>query len=167
MKKKMSDFDKTKLIYSGELILFAVVFLVLGLLIVLHVINLSKNYRYIFTFLTLAGSIYLIFDFVWFCVSKKRQKKNSFIDKVLVAPLGIALLTIDLISIISGIEKMPYEYFQYACSSIFFYAAFVYLFQGIYHLKVPAKALVVAYEKEEAKEKAELEKQNKENEEEK
>ena len=167
MKKKMSDFDKAKLIYSGELLLFSVVFLVLGLLIVLHVITLSKNYRYIFTFLTLAGSIYLIADFIWFCCSKRRQKKNSFIDKVLVAPLGVALLTIDLISIISGIEKMPYEYFQYACSCIFFYAASVYAFQGIYHFKVPARALVVAYEKEEAKERAEAEKQKEKTDEEK
>lgn len=161
----MSDFDKAKLIYSGELIIFSFVFLVLGLLIMFHVIKLSKNYRYIFTFLTLAGSVYIISDFVWFCCSKRRQKKNSFIDKVLVAPIGVALLTIDLISIISGIEKMPYEYFQYCCSSIFIYVALAYAFLGIYHFKVPAKALVVAYEKEQRKELEQQEKEKQKNEE--
>ena len=159
MKKKMSDFDKAKLIYSGELVLFAVVFLVLGILIMTHVISLSKNYRYIFTFLTLGGGVFIISDFIWLCCSKKRQKKNSFLDKALVLPVGVALIVIDLISIISGIEKMPYEYFQYCCSSIFLYVALVYAFQGIYHYKVPAKALVYAYEIEKKKE--ELEEQKK------
>ena len=100
MKKKMSDFDKTKLIYSGELLLFAVVFLVLGILILTHVIKLSKNYRYIFTFLTLAGSLFIISDFVWLLCSKKRQKKNSIVDKALVLPVGVALLIIDRKSVV-------------------------------------------------------------------
>ena len=125
----MSDFDKAKLIYCGELVLFAVVFLVLGILIMTHVISLSKNYRYIFTFLTLGGGVFIISDFIWLCSSKKRQKKNSFLDKALVLPVGVALIVIDLISIISGIEKMPYEYFQYCCSSIFLYVALLYAFQ--------------------------------------
>ena len=50
---------KIKLIYSGELLAFALVFIVLGILELLKVIKLSERFQLIFKIITLVGATWL------------------------------------------------------------------------------------------------------------
>jgi hypothetical protein len=148
-KKKMDELTKMKLIYSGELLIFAIVFVVLGILILTKVIYLTERRQLIFTWITLCGSFILLGDFTWLCFSKKRQKKNSWIDKILVLPSAICLIVFDLIALISGAK--PYEYYMYLMGSVFCYISIIYTFEGIYHYFKPVPALLEDDPKEKKK----------------
>lgn len=140
-KEKMSEEKKTKLIYSGELLIFAVIFFVLGLLILLNVIHLSDRWRRIFTWVTIFGSSYLIFDFLWSVLSKKRRKKVSLLDKCLSLPLGLFLIPIDIISFVTSFSK-DYVYYQTVMVILFFYITVIYIFEAVYHYYHPIPGLL-------------------------
>ena len=95
-KKKLDEKTKVKLIYSGELLVFAIVFFVIGLLEMLKVITISDTYHTIFNWVTIFGGVWLIADTIWALVSKKRQKRVSLLDKFIMLPLGIYLIAFDL-----------------------------------------------------------------------
>ena len=82
MKKKIDELTKMKLIYSGELFLFAIVGAVLGTLFIVDVIHVKDWKKWVFTILTLIGGIYFVVDLIWSIVSKKKRKKVSLFDKI-------------------------------------------------------------------------------------
>ena len=55
-KKKLDDLTKIKLIYSGELILIAIVALVIGILQLTYVLTVKDLFRRIFNWVTIFGS---------------------------------------------------------------------------------------------------------------
>lgn len=132
---------KAKLIYSGELVGFAVVFLVLGILILVNVIKLSDRWRRIFTWVTLVGGAVGLGDFFWALFSKKRRKKVSMLDKALMLPVPLALIPIDIISLVQN-YGLGYSYYQWTIVALFFYIAAIYAVEGIYHWYVPVPGLL-------------------------
>ena len=130
---------KIKLIYSGELLVFAVVFIVLGILELLRVIKLSDRFQLIFKIITLAGATWLIVDFVWVMLSPKRKAKNAVMDKAMMLPLALYLYVFDII----GFVFQPgYGYYQVGVPAAFFYVACAYTFQGIYHYYHPIPSIL-------------------------
>ena len=152
---------KIKLIYSVELLVFAVVFLVLGILELLAVIKLSERFQLIFKIITLVGATWLITDFTWVMLSQKRKKKNSVLDKAMMLPLALYLYVFDILSFIL---KPGYGYYQVGVPAAFFYVSCVYVFQGIYHFYNPVPSVIemieeMEKEEQEAKENPKVEPQ--------
>ena len=149
-KEKMSLEKKTKLFYSGELMLFAILFFVLATLEILGVIGKRPIMLNIFNFITAAGGLWMIADFLWVLFSKKRRKKNSLVDKALLVPLGIYLITFDIICFLrmsAMWQDADFNSFRRLMMGIaFYYIGAIYLFQSIYHYFVPVPMLVKAIE---------------------
>ncbi len=152
---------KSLLIYSGELVLFSIIFLVLGLLILFQVIKVMDWKRYVFTFLTLIGGLWPIADFIWLLSSQKRRAHNSLMDKCLPLPVPLALIPLDIYILatygVSGIPDAPNDIFRFGISLPLCYLALVYLFEGIYHYFVPLPGLLedlAEAEKKDAEEEA-------------
>lgn len=162
-KKKLDEFTKVKLVYSGELAIFAVVFLVLGILKITGVLgsgNMIK--RWILLVLSLAGAVWFVVDLVWAIASKKHRAKVSMIDKIIVMPASIALVAFDIYALVQGVTLVPNEIYSTFYAIIFFYFAGIYIFQAIYHYFYPVplmqaslENLKVELEKLENEEKAE------------
>lgn len=142
---KMSVEKKNKLIYSGELILFSVVFLVIGILELVKVIPLSERFQLIYKILTLVGATWMVIDFIWSLLSQKHRKSSPLMDKIMMLPLAIYLYSYDIAGFI---YPRNYEYYQIGVPMSFFYIACVYLFQGVYHYYKPIPALIEAIEEE-------------------
>ena len=141
----MSPEKKAKLIYTIEYLVISVVFLVLGGLELLKVIELSENFRLIFKIITLIGAAIMIGDFIWIMVDKNRAKRNSVLDKAMMLPLAVYLIVFDIIGFVS---ERPYDYYQIGVPIAFFYIACAYIFQGIYHYYKPLPFLLEEIEKE-------------------
>ena len=162
-KEKMSLEKKTKLIYSGELMLFAILFLVLATLEILNVIGKRPIMLNIFNFVTAAGGTWMIVDFFWVLFSKKRRKKNSLLDKALLIPLGIYLITFDII-VFTRMSAMwqddSFNQFRRLMMGIaFYYIGGIFLFESIYHYFVPVPTLVEAIQEAYKAEQEEMEKE--------
>ena len=162
--EQLKEIKKTKLIYTIELIVIAIVFIVIATLELTRVITISERHHMIFNFVTLAGGLWIITDFIWVLLSKKRRSRNSLLDKVMMLPLGLYLITFDIICLVNW-NALPYEVYLYGMTSAFIYIALAYSFQAYYHFKHPLPSLVEAalLDLEAKKEKEALE--NKENEE--
>ena len=155
---------KTKLIYSGELMFFAILFLVLATLEILGIIGRRNIMLTIFNFITAAGGTWMIVDFFWVLFSKKRRAKNSLLDKALLVPLGIYLITFDIICFCKmtsfGVFPEEQDSFRRLMMGIaFYYIGAIYLFQSIYHYFVPVPMLTKAIEDAYKAEQEELEKE--------
>jgi hypothetical protein len=148
---------KARLVYSGEVILFAIAFVVLGILLLLGVIPMTERRALIFTYVTLCGGILGLGDIVWVFLSKKRRKKNSLIDKALLVPSALAVVSCDIYSLSAGLQADLY--YQILMSTLFFYLGAAYLFEGIYHYHKPIPALVEAQKEEDEKEQKETDPQ--------
>ena len=144
-KKKLDDLTKSKLIYSGELLIFGIIFAILGILILVGTINVRDWKKTAFTWVTLFGGFILYGDFFWVLFSKKRRKKNSLLDKILVLPSATFLIGYDLYVLISGDDS----WIPYVMGTIFVYLAFVYVFESIYHWFVTHPYLLEDEEKSE------------------
>ena len=142
---------KNKLLYSGELVLIAIAFIVIGILELLKVIKLSDRFQLIFKILTLVGATWIITDFVWTLLSKKRRANYPLMDKIMLLPLAVYLYSFDIAGFVVA---RPYAYYQIGVPIAFFYIACAYMFQGIYHYYHPIPLLLQAIE-EEKKEKEE------------
>ena len=151
------DFKKFKLVYCGELLLFAVIFTVLGVLFLTNIIAIREWKYWVFPIATLLGGIWFIIDLIWMIKSKKRQQKNSFIDKLLPLPCAVVVIGFDIYFLINNahIGEQAYEhFFRLVIGCVLCYYAVVYDFEGIYHFFKPSKALTFAFEQaleEEAK----------------
>ena len=159
----MSLEKKTKLIYSGELMLFAILFLVLATLEILNIIGKRPIMLNIFNFVTAAGGTWMIVDFFWVLFSKKRRKKNSLVDKALLIPLGIYLITFDII-VFTRMSAMwkdeSFNQFRRLMMGIaFYYIGGVFLFESIYHYFAPVPTLVEAIQEAYKAEQEEMEKE--------
>lgn len=157
-KQPMSIEKKTKLIYSGELLIFAVLFIVLATLRIVGVIKYNSTRIAFFNWITLVGGVWTIVDLIWCLVSKKRRKKNSLIDKIIVIPSAIYLITFDLISLINA-KNNPDTFYIYGVAIVFYYLACVFAFEGIYHYYKPVPSLLAAIKEEEEELRKEQEKQ--------
>lgn len=160
----MDELKKTKLIYSGELILFSIAFIVLGVLELIHVINLSENFRLIFKIVTLVGATWLVADFVWALKSEKHRKSSPVMDKAMLLPLAAYLYIFDIYGFCN--PSLGYGYYQIGVPIPFFYLACAYIFQGVYHYYKPLPILLEELEKakEEENKKAEAEEKAEESE---
>ena len=127
------------MIYSGELLIFAVVFIVLGILELLKIIKLSDRFQLIFKIITLVGATWLVVDFVWLMLSPKRKAKNAIMDKAMMLPLAVYLYVFDIL----GFVLQPgYGYYQIGIPVAFFYIACAYAFQGVYHYCHPVPTVL-------------------------
>lgn len=164
--EQLKEIKKVKLIYTIELAIICVVFLTIAILELTGALTISERHHIIFNFVTLAGGTWLIVDFIWTLKSKKRREKNSMLDKALALPLGIYLITFDIICLVNW-NALPYEAYLYGMTSAFFYIVLIYGFEAIYHYKHPLVSLVQAalqdLEDKKAKEEAMKEKANEEN----
>ena len=157
MKKKMDFATKAKLIYSGELLLFALVFLTLAILKATNVFKYNATRSTIFNWITLAGGTWLIVDLMWAIFDKKRQKRIAIIDKIIHAPAGIYLISYDLFCLISKPEDP--NIYQFGTAIVLGYLGLCYVFESIYHFKYPVPGIIDAVEQEKALEEAQNEQQ--------
>ena len=149
-KEKMSLEKKVKLIYSGELIFFALVFFVIATLEILGIIGKREIILIIFNWITIFGGSWMIADFIWLMCSPKRQKKNSKIDKALLVPAGLYLITFDIICFTNA-SFVTLEFRRLMMGIVFYYLGAVYIFQGIYHWFRPIPGLLEDIKKEQQK----------------
>ena len=164
-KAKMSEDKKIRLIYSIEIIVFAIIFTTIGVLKVVHVLPYKEIMRIIFNWVTVFGSLWPIADFIWLMCSKRRRKKNSILDKALLLPLAIYIFTYDLISLIG--PKQSDNFYIYMVSGALFYVGVIYIFEGIYHYFRPIPSIINAIEEvKKANEEAAKEEQEQANEDE-
>lgn len=144
-KEKMSVEKKTKLFYSGELVFFAILFFVIATLEILGIIGKREIMMTIFNWITIFGGTWMIVDFLWVLLSKKRRKKNSLLDKAMFVPAGIYLITFDILCFLQ-LSFVTMEFRRLMMGILFYYFGTVYLFQGIFHYFYPVPAIVSAIE---------------------
>lgn len=156
--KDMNDLEKAKFIYSAELIGFGVLFIVLGLLKMFAVIGHNDK---VFTWITIFGSGWVIFDFVWFLVSKKHRKSSCLLDKLLTLPLSLYIISLDITSFVRNFE-LSEPHYRYAIASAFCYASAVFIFEGIYHWFHPLQMIIEEVNKERQEKEAEIATETKE-----
>ena len=150
---KISSEKKVKLIYSGELLFFAIVFAVIATLEITRVLHLKEWVLITFNWLTIFGGAWMIVDFFWVFFSKKRRAKNSLLDKALLVPLGIFLIVFDIICFAKWGFKTDssYDFRLYMMTGAFYYVTAIYLFQAIYHYFYPVPMMLEAIKEEEEK----------------
>ena len=151
-KKKLDEVTKVKLIYSGELILFAVVFLVLGILQIVGVINFSETFLNIFKFVTLAGVAYFAFDIITTFTNKRKREKACLVDKFSTIIIPPYLLVVDILLLSNN--EFVWSNPKFFLTPLFLYISLVYAFQGIYHWFFPLKELFEEDESEDKKDNA-------------
>lgn len=156
-KKKLTEEQQAILIYSGELLIFAIVFLVLGILRFLNIIPYNAQRILVFNWITLFGGAWGIIDFFWAVFSKKKRAKSCMIDKALVLVLAIFMIVYDLISLIA--KPQNELFYSYFLASGLIYAGIIFIFQGIYHYFKPLPSLIEEIRKAEEEERLEKEKE--------
>lgn len=146
-KKKMDDLTKVKLIYSGELIIIAIVALVIGILQLTNVLTVKELFRNIFNWVTIFGSPILIITSIYSLCSTKRRKKISIFDKITLFPLAIYILVIDIICF-ANYGTLDQSFYQTYIPTALLSLAVIYLVQGIYHWYRPLPSLLAELEQE-------------------
>ena len=147
MKNKMDFATKAKLIYSGELLIIALVFITVAVLKLTDVFKYNEVRATIFNWITVFGGSWIIADLIWALVDKKRQKRICLIDKFLHVPAGIYLVSFDLYCLIAHPGE---RFYQIGIPVVLLYLAACYIFESIYHFKYPIPGLIE--EEEENKE---------------
>ena len=167
MKKKLDALTKAKLIYSGELIIIALVFLVIAILKITKVIPTNETRHLVINWITLFGGLWVITDFIWALASKKRRPKISLLDKCLHLPAGLYMVTFDLYCIISQTKDENILRFGFPIAILYLCAC--YIFEGFYHFYHPVPGILAAVTEEEVPDNQEeqSEESNEEKEEEK
>ena len=162
MKKKMDALTKAKLFYSGELMLFALVFLVFAILRFVGVINHSATRSLIFNWLTLFGGTWITIDFFWALFSKKRRPRIALIDKIIHLPAGLYLISFDLYCLIA--KPQDQNIYRYGVAIVLSYLFLCYPFEAIYHFFYPIPGIYDAIqevdEKDETEEQPQKENEN-------
>lgn len=130
-------------IYVIELLVIAVVIIVLATLKLLGIIGSSQNFRHVFNIITIVGATLLIGDFIWLCFSKRRQLRNSWLDKSLILPVAIAMIVVDIICFINW-DVEVIEWYSPFISIAFYYIAVAYIIQALYHIKKPTPSIMIA-----------------------
>ena len=138
--KKLDKETKFKLVYSGELLFFAVLFLAFSILKFTKVMGYNPSRILVFNWITIFGGAWGIADFIWAVCSKKRQQRISMIDKVTVLPLSLFIITYDLICFIAKPDNS--NFYIYMIGGAFAYISVIYIFQAIYHFYHPIPGLL-------------------------
>ena len=144
-KNKMSNETKVKLIYSGELLIISIVFIVVATLKVLHIMGSNSVMKIVFNVVTLIGGTWMILDFILSLTLKFRRKKTAIIDKILLLPLGFYLITFDIICFAKPAIRDTDTYL-YMVVGAFYYLAVIYIFESIYHYFKPIPTILTAIE---------------------
>ena len=144
-------------IYVIELFVIAAIVLVLATLKLVGVIGTNPTFRHVFNIITLVVGTYFIVDFIWLICSKKRQKRNSWFDKISVMPFAISMIVVDIICLVNWNEDITW--YSTFIAIAFYYIALIYIAQGLYHLKKPAPSIVFAAMAEVKEKEAEAQKQ--------
>lgn len=139
---------KAILIYSIELAVFAVVFAVIAILILLEIIGVRDWKKYAFTYVTMIGGLWPITDFIWCLASKKHRAKNSMVDKCLLLPVPLCLIPLDIWILVQGIENVDPNVFRFGISIPLLYFAVAYAFEAVYHYIKPIPMLLEEEEKD-------------------
>lgn len=139
-KKKLDELTQAKLIYTIELGVFATIFLTLGLLFYFGVIPMSERRINVFTWVTLVGGFLTFGDFIWLLSSKKRQKKNSMLDKIMLLPIPLCLIPIDIMTLAKG--RFADSVYSMVLGITFMYIAVIYVVQLVYHWYHPVPMLI-------------------------
>ena len=155
MKKKMDDLTKAKLIYSIELLVFSVAFLVVAILKMTGVIPTNETRQLVFNWITLFGGSWIIADCIWAIVDKKRQKRIALIDKIIHVPAGIYLIAYDLYCLIA--KPTDSRIFQFGFPIALTYLCLCYMFEAFYHYKYPVPGLLEAAKEDEKNKDSSLE----------
>ena len=155
MEKKMDDLTKAKLIYSVELLVFAIAFLVVAILKMTGVIPTNATRQLIFNWITLFGGSWIIADLIWALLDKKRQKRIALIDKIIHVPAGIYLITYDLYCLIA--KPADPLIFQFGFPIALSYLCLCYIFEAFYHYKYPVPGLLEAAKEDEKNKNSSLE----------
>ena len=151
MKQKMDLETKAKLIYSVELGVFALIFLVLAVLKFTGVIPTHDVRLKVFNWITLFGGTWLVVDFFWAILDKKRQKRIAVIDKCIHLPAGLYLIAFDLYCLI-GKPAIESPICRYAVPIVLTYLGICYAFEAIYHFKYPVPGILDAIEEKPSEE---------------
>ena len=146
MKKKMDFATKAKLIYSGELAIFAIVFLVFAILKFSGVMPVEKTRLTVFNWVTLFGGSWIIADFLWAILDKKRQKRIALIDKCIHLPAGLYLVTFDLYCLIAQ-PAIDSPICKFGAPIVLSYLCLCYGFEAVYHFYHPVPGLIEIEEK--------------------
>ena len=134
---------KANKFYIIELLVIAVIIIVLATLKITGVIGQGQNFRHVFNIITLVGSLWIVSEFIWMLLSKKKRRRNSMFDKVSLLPFAIAMIVFDIICLINWTASQI-EYFSVFVSIAFYYIAVVYIAQAIYHYKHPIPMIIQA-----------------------
>ncbi len=152
MRKKIDDLTKAKLIYSGEIFIFAIVFLTLGILFLVRIIDVQDYKKWLFPILTLVGGLWNISELIWALSSPKKRKKTSLLDKFLLLPASIAFLSFGtyalIVMIVNPSSTVLDNFFPVYIGVALLYSSLIYFFQSIYHYFVPLPALLIAIEED-------------------
>lgn len=146
-KKKLDDLTKVKLIYSGELIVVAIVALVIGILQLTQVLTVKELFRNIFNWVTIFGSPLLIITSIISIVSPKRRKKVSYFDKITLFPLAVYIIVIDIICF-ANYGTLEQSFYQTYIPIAILCLSVIYMAQGIYHWFRPLPSLLDELEQE-------------------
>lgn len=158
--KKLDPKTKVKLIYSGELLLFAILFLVFGILKMTKIMGYNETRRIVFNLITIFGSAWVITDLIWGLASKKRRQRICLLDKFLTLPVGLFIMTFDFISLIA--KPANDNFYIYSIGGVFLYISVIYFFQAIYHFYKPIPGLLEDLEEEQKEENSQEKPENSE-----
>ena len=147
----MDELTKAKLIYTIELGLFAIAFLVVAILQFVRVINFGENHLRIINWVTIFGSSIGIADFIWYILSPIRKKKNSPLDKCALVPLMIYILVFDIICFVNY-DNPQLELAQIMIPIALCYVTVIYSIEAVYHWFHPLPMLLDAVEEDKKKE---------------
>lgn len=150
MKKKMDILTKAKLVYSVELGIFAIVFIVLAILKATGVMDTNETRLRVFNWITIFGGTWIVVDFFWAIFDKNRQKRIALIDKFIHLPGGIYLIAFDLYCLIAK-PAIDGPICKYGVPIVFIYLGLCYAFEAIYHFYRPVPSLLTALEEDENK----------------
>lgn len=153
MKKKMDPLTKVKLIYSGELLIFAIAFLVIAILRFTLVIPFNETRHLVLNWISLFGGAWIITDFFWAVFSKKRRPRIALIDKIIHLPVGIYIIAFDLFCLIG--KPTDQIVFQIGFPIAMSYLALSYGFEAVYHFYHPVPGLLDTVEEVDEEEKNE------------
>lgn len=149
MKEKMSLEKKTKLLYSGELILVAIAALVIGILKLTGVIVTKPNRLLVYNIISFIGGIFYIGNFIWALFSPKKMKKTCVLDVMITLPGLMYLILFDMYCFYKGVGNVDDIVVIYSVGLVLIYLAAIYIFQGIYHYFFPTPQLLLALQEEE------------------
>ena len=147
MKQKMDEFTKAKLIYTIEISIFALAFLIIAILQIVRVIKFGETHLRVINWITIFGASIGVLDFIWFLNSPVRRKKNSMLDKCLLVPLMIYILVFDIICFINY-ENPQVDLAQIMIPIALIYVSAVYTLEAVYHWYKPVPMLFEALEEE-------------------